>query len=259
MAGNALLDVIGDSLPTDHARQVNLADMLAAHLRSSGSTEMLDLGCGDGRAVDIVTRASADVCYTGIDIEDSPEVRSRSRADAEFRTFDGVSIPFGNGSFDLVYSSSVLEHVRHPEPLLREVTRVLRPGGIFLGSVSFLEPYHSYSIFNFTPYGLQTVLRDAGLEVRWLRPGIDGLTLTIRSLGFHRQFNRWFRKEFSASTNSLLCGKSFGVALLLKRMQLSYRWLVILYSKLASQIRPSRLGTLQQPLFGHHFRRSHCS
>lgn len=40
-----------------------------------------------------------------------------------------------------------------PESLLADVTRVLRPGGAFVGSVSCLEPYHSFSYWNFTPYG----------------------------------------------------------------------------------------------------------
>jgi ubiquinone/menaquinone biosynthesis C-methylase UbiE len=38
-------------------------------------------------------------------------------------TFDGVNLPFGDDDFDLVYCKQVLEHVRHPEPLLAEVGR----------------------------------------------------------------------------------------------------------------------------------------
>ena len=72
-----------------------------------------------------------------------------------------------------MFSRQVFEHVRHPDALMREVARVLKPGGVFFGSVAYLEPYHSRSIFNFTPYGLMTVLGNAGLRLSELRPGID--------------------------------------------------------------------------------------
>jgi hypothetical protein len=76
----------------------------------------------------------------------------------------------------------VLEHVRYPDRLLPDVTRVLKKGGLFIGEVSYLEPYHSYSVFNFTPYGLSRVFADAGLELRELRPGIDAYSLITRQL-----------------------------------------------------------------------------
>jgi len=66
--------------------------------------------------------------------------------------------------------------------LLKEVFRVLKPGGYFTGSVSYLEPYHSFSIYNFTPYGLLVSLTDAGFQLKELRPGVDGPTLILRQL-----------------------------------------------------------------------------
>jgi ubiquinone/menaquinone biosynthesis C-methylase UbiE len=194
MAG--IEELLIDVLPVNHARQVHVCDELASHLQSLGDgVRLLDLGCGDGRALDGVRANGKSVRYTGIDIEDSPEVRSRRRSDGDFMTFDGINIPFPDQSFDCVYACSVLEHVRHPEKLLAEVGRVLRPGGMFFGSVSFLEPYHSYSIFNFTPYGVRTVLDAAGMRTVWLRPGIDGVTITLRSLGLARFLNRFFHSE----------------------------------------------------------------
>lgn len=189
--------VLADVLPTDHSRQVHVRDALAEYVARAGAGEtILDLGCGDGRALDIVrNHSNGFVGYVGIDIEDSPEVRSRSRDDAQFLTFDGINIPFEDATFDCVYACSVLEHVRYPEQLLAEVARVLKPRGAFIGSVSYLEPYHSFSIFNMTPYGLVTVLKAAGLTPVWLRPGIDGITLILRSLWAKKYFSRWFHSE----------------------------------------------------------------
>lgn len=192
-----LNEILAEVVPSDHARQVHVRDEFVQLLQGSKpGVKVLDVGCGDGRGYAIVKSVSDSAIYNGIDIEDSPEVRSRTMQLDAFQTFDGVNIPFGDASFDIVYSCSVLEHVRHPDKLMKEVSRVLKNGGIFIGSVSFLEPYHSYSIFNFTPYGLLTVMKDAGLTPLVFRPGIDGLTLTTRTYGFWRnRFNKWFHSE----------------------------------------------------------------
>ena len=62
-------------------------------------------------------------------------------------TFDGET-PLRRESFDFVYCKQVLEHVLRPEPLIREVARVLRPDGLFAGSTSQLEAFHSRSVAN---------------------------------------------------------------------------------------------------------------
>ncbi len=173
MLGDDLGEVLGDRIPADHSRPV-LADHYAGRLRAK---RVMDLGCGAGDSVDLFRSVDPEVSWVGVDIERSPEVAERIRADAEFVTFDGRRLPFDDGSFDLVYCKQVLEHVEHPRDLIAEAARVLRPGGHLAGSTSQLEAFHSYSIFNWTPYGFTRVAEDAGLEVVELRPVIDGFTL----------------------------------------------------------------------------------
>jgi SAM-dependent methyltransferase len=157
---------------------------------------VLDLGCGAGDSVDVFRARDPEVQWVGLDVPGSPEGGERSRQDARFETFDGVSIPFEDGAFDLVYCKQVFEHVRRPEPLLHEVHRVLRPGGWFAGSTSQLEPYHSLSLWNYTPVGFLALLEHSNLEAIELRPGIDGLTLIAwRLAGNHRCFHRWWGRE----------------------------------------------------------------
>jgi SAM-dependent methyltransferase len=151
--------------------------------KSSSRICVLDLGCGDGKSIDWFKQCCLDIDWKGLDIEDSPEVNSRKRSDGEFYTYNGINIPFADSSFDVVFSNQVFEHVRHPEVLLREINRVLRKDGIFLGSVSYLEPFHSYSLFNFTPYGWYTINIDNGLTPILLAGGVDGLGLMERKLG----------------------------------------------------------------------------
>jgi SAM-dependent methyltransferase len=192
MLGDDLGDLLGPRIPGDHSRQV-LADDYAARLRPA---RVMDLGCGAGDSVDLFRALDPEVDWVGVDIEDSHEVSGRTRADAEFVTFDGQRLPFEDSSFDLVYCKQVLEHVEHPHELLREVARVLRPGGLFAGSTSQLEAFHSRSIFNWTPYGFTVTAEEAGLEVVELRPVIDGLTLVAwRALGLPRFFHRWWARE----------------------------------------------------------------
>ena len=192
MLGDDLGDLLGARIPGDHSRQV-LADHYVARLRPA---RVMDLGCGAGDSVDLFRTINPDVHWVGVDVEESPEVTGRSRADAEFVTFDGEHLPFEDASFDFVYCKQVLEHVERPRELLREVARVLRPGGSFAGSTSQLEAFHSRSIFNWTPYGFTLTAEEAGLEVVELRPVIDGLTLVAwRALGLPRFFHRWWARE----------------------------------------------------------------
>jgi SAM-dependent methyltransferase len=149
-----------------------------------------------------------DVEWVGLDVPGSPEARDRTRRDARFETFDGISMPFAEGSFDLVYCKQVLEHVRHPGPLLADVRRVLVPGGWLAGSTSQLELYHSLSLWNYTPLGMVRLLEDAGLRPVELRPGIDGLTMMAwRLAGGHRWFHRWWGRESPLNRVLGACGR----------------------------------------------------
>lgn len=192
MLGDDLGELLGHRIPADHSRQV-LADHYAARLRAR---RVMDLGCGAGDSVDLFRSVEAGVSWVGVDIEESPEVAGRTRADAEFVTFDGRRLPFGDESFELVYCKQVLEHVEHPRELLAEVARVLSPGGHLAGSTSQLEAFHSRSTLNWTPYGFTRLAEHAGLEVVELRPVIDGFTLVAwRAIGLPRFFHRWWARE----------------------------------------------------------------
>ena len=193
MLGDDLLAVLGDAVPRGPVVQA-LADDYIPRLAAAG--DVMDLGCGTGNSVEQFRNVRPDVRWVGVDIERSPEVASRRRTDAEFVSFDGVRLPFDDGSFGAVYCKQALEHVREPEPLLREVARVLRPGGLFAGSTSQLEPFHSFSTWNYTPYGFKLLCERAGLAVDELRPGIDSLAVIVnRGLGMRRVTRRWWAVE----------------------------------------------------------------
>lgn len=193
MLGDDLLELLGDAVPREPAGQA-LADHYIPRLAPLG--RVVDLGCGAGDSVDQFRSVDPDVDWLGMDIEESPEVRARRRTDATFATFDGINIPLPDAVIDAVYCKQVLEHVEEPAPLLTEVARVLKPGGLFAGSTSQLEPFHSLSTWNYTPYGLKLLLERAGLEPLEFRPGIDSLALIVnRGLGMRSFTRRWWSVE----------------------------------------------------------------
>jgi len=192
--------IIPQAIPNDHSRQVTAFSMFAEacekyELSKIENPQVLDLGCGAGNSFEHLRKTLPNLSYFGVDIEASPEVEGRVRDDLTFDTFDGINLPYADSSMDIIYCCQVLEHVRYPEELLRDVHRVLRPGGVFVGSVSFLEPYHSFSIFNWSPYGIVTLFEDNGMEAVTLRPGIDGIALTLRNLFGHKPFQSSFGQD----------------------------------------------------------------
>ncbi|PND29932.1 class I SAM-dependent methyltransferase [Achromobacter pulmonis] len=194
-----------DVCPGDHAMQFSngmLVERVAASLPDR-KISLLDLGCGDGRSFDMFQQKIPNLEWKGLDIPESPEVKSRTRTDCDFYTFNGVEIPFDDESFDIVYSNQVFEHVRHPEDLLKEVARVLVRGGLFIGSVSYLQPFHSFSYFNFTPYGWYCACADNGLMPSMMAGGIDSVSLIQRDIDRGSFKDDWWRlSPFNADTIS---------------------------------------------------------
>lgn len=199
--GRELQQLLGGVVPGDHAAQVLADAYIERGLGQSAEKpwRVLDLGCGSGSSVDAFRRRDPNVDWIGLDIADSPEPRTRT--DARFEIFDGISIPFNEHSFDLVYCKQVLEHVAYPRPLLANVARVLAPGAYFAGSTSQLEPFHSFSMWNYTPLGFCALLQEAGLEPIEIRPGIDGFTLVSRrALGAAGPLERWWARWWAGES-----------------------------------------------------------
>jgi len=178
-------DEITQFVPNDSSRQSSAMAVCAKILKDSHLQVVIDLGCGEGDSREFFKKSDPNIKWVGVDIADSPEVRNRTRSGVEFVTYDGINLPFPDNYCDLVLCKQVLEHVQKPQELLKDVARVLKPGGIMVGSTSHLEPFHSLSCWNYTPYGLKLLFDEAHLDIIEMRPGIDVLTLL---------FNRFFSR-----------------------------------------------------------------
>ncbi len=97
----------------------------------------LDLGCGDGILTDILfKRIGRKPRLVGIDPDPLETEAARKYPFYErIHTTGGDSIPEPDSTFDYVISNSVLEHIPSLEPVIREVGRVLKPGGRFFYTV----------------------------------------------------------------------------------------------------------------------------
>ncbi|MGW1544872.1 class I SAM-dependent methyltransferase [Streptomyces sp. NPDC002309] len=193
-----LWDLMRDCIPDDHARQVTSRYYLDEVMTSPGAPDrVVDLGCGRGASVALFRRHDPKVRWVGVDIRDSPESRQHRPNGDPLLHYDGVRLPFRSDTVPLIYSHQVFEHVSRPRELLAEVGRVLRPGGLFIGSTSQFEPYHSFSLWNYTPYGFRVLVEEAGLALREIRPSLDGVTLIMRSYGGGRkqEYGRYWSEE----------------------------------------------------------------
>ena len=170
-------------------RLTHLVDAVTYHVPPGGS--VLDLGCGTGELAKAI--ATSGLRATGCDI--SPEMLHRAAAADQARAVDWVQLdpgwqvlPFGSGAFDAVVASSVLEYVDEPAAVLRECSRVLRPGGVLLCTVP--NPHHPIRRLELvlSLVGQVPTVRAAGR--RW--PRVDGY-LTYLRISRHRHSSRWWR------------------------------------------------------------------
>ncbi|HBU27575.1 TPA: hypothetical protein DEB00_00470 [Candidatus Uhrbacteria bacterium] len=77
------------------------------------------------------------------------------------------NIPIGNEEFDSVLNIAVLEHVERPWVAVKEMARVLKPGGTLVCCVPFFQPVHKVpcDYYRFTEDGLKFLLEDSGLQI----------------------------------------------------------------------------------------------
>lgn len=138
---------------------------------------LLDVGCGDG----YLTSRFAGRVREVVGIDPDPTMiamAGRLNPGGNFHFDEGVAekLPYADGSFDRVVAVSVVEHFQDPAAGLKEMGRVLRPGGVLAISVDSLLPENSPEVFRrwhsvryhvttyFKTDQLLEMLRNAGLN-----------------------------------------------------------------------------------------------
>ncbi len=118
----------------------------------------LDLGCGDLPHKGICREYGYE--YIGLDF-------NSKKADI---LADAQCLPFKDEAFDFVFSIAVLEHIQNPILLVREVERILKPDGIFIATVAFLEPFHENSYFHHSVNGIFSLFINTNLNIEFISP-----------------------------------------------------------------------------------------
>ena len=102
---------------------------------------VLDIGCGVGGIDFLLIEDYGARHVTGIDVEDTVLDIARSRAARRglsertaFLKVSPGSLPFLDASFDIVFSKDAIVHIPDKHELMRDVYRILKPGGWFVGS-----------------------------------------------------------------------------------------------------------------------------
>jgi ubiquinone/menaquinone biosynthesis C-methylase UbiE len=120
---------------------------------------MLDLGCG--RSVHRTVAEHAGFQWIGVDYNESK---------APPIVGDAHSLPFATESMEFVMSIAMMEHIRFPFVAMKEIYRVLKTGGKFLGTVAFLEPFHGNSFYHHSALGIYNSLQFAGFSIHQIAP-----------------------------------------------------------------------------------------
>ena len=175
-----------------HLERIRRAELESVCEQFQPGVNVLEIGGGSGFQAAILSSSGSKI--TSIDIA------GRKPAHKSYFTvqdYDGEKIPFPDESFDLVFSSNVLEHVRSLPSFLKEIERVLKPGGTSLHIVPS-PSWRFWTSFTHYIYAVRWLL---GIQQRV--PGVvepttfrqvakeNGLTTAIKQLvlaGAHGEY-----------------------------------------------------------------------
>lgn len=155
------------------------ARFLLPHLKPG--QRLLDIGCGPGTITMGLAKSVAPGDVTGVDLAESQLGLARANAakkgieNIRFISCSIYELPFPDGGFDVVFAHAVFEHLKEPVSALREIRRVLKPGGI----VALRSPdWGGFIVHPFPP-----VLRDAMDAYRQIQTANGGDVFAGRKLG----------------------------------------------------------------------------
>ena len=119
-------------------RRLMVHDLLARYFPERHDLHILDVGCGMGL---LLTELRAYGKVEGVDVSPKSIEFCRQRGIQNVQVSAAETLPFANSSFDVVLALDVIEHVPDDSAVLREIHRVLKPGGvvvIFVPAFMFL-------------------------------------------------------------------------------------------------------------------------
>ncbi len=180
--------------------QIIHSNILALNADNKNSLKILDVGCGDMRIFHLLKNNLPGAKFTGIDVFQLPEHFKNDSYWQYFKNFNGIDIPFENGSFDFILLIDVLHHIQEDKQLLlleeakrvskmviikdhfefgffsRQVLRLMDFAGNWANGVSIPKRYFSKKSF-------ASLLHTVDCKVEKMIEGID-LYKNLKPLNF---------------------------------------------------------------------------
>jgi SAM-dependent methyltransferase len=124
------------------------------------SGKMMDFGCGQKPYRSLFTVSE----YIGVDYENPGHPHVNESIDVYY---DGKTLPFEDNSFDAIFTSEVFEHIFNLPEIIRELHRVLRPGGQILLTCpfAFCEHEQPNDFARYSSFAIRHLVESAGFEV----------------------------------------------------------------------------------------------
>ena len=121
---------------------------------------IMDFGCGSKPYKNLFQFEK----YLGVDFNNPGHPHLNEEIDV---FYDGLYLPFPNDHFDSVFSSEVFEHIFNLPEVLKELNRVVKPGGKILITCPFVICEHEVpnDFARYTSFGIKSILEKNGFEV----------------------------------------------------------------------------------------------
>jgi SAM-dependent methyltransferase len=139
---------VEDSMWYFRALHAHIARELAARL-PAGPGRILDAGCGTGGLIRRLAPLHPEWQWTGVDVSPLACELARASGVGDVCEASVTALPFRDGEFSAVVSADVLYHLDDDEAALREMARMLQPGGIIVINVPahpWLWSYHDVAV-----------------------------------------------------------------------------------------------------------------
>lgn len=183
-------DLAGGYLDKDPGYFDNPRAAYVEALPIDAKARILELGCGAGATGALALSSGKCGEYVGIElVREQAAIAAKRLSTVYVGAIEEVELPYAPGSFDALICSEVLEHLAAPEPVVKRLVRLLRPGGLVFASspnvshhsvirslVSGRFDYADQGVMDrthlrwFTPRSFRRLFEEAGVVVDSIGP-----------------------------------------------------------------------------------------